>query len=256
VAGSGRLAGRVAVVTGGGKGIGAVYCRALCGEGALVAAADIDGEAAAAHAEKLRAEGAQALGLRVDVSDQASVAAMVDEAVRQFGRLDILVNNAALYTALLPKRPFWERDPAEWDAVLQVNVKGLYLCVHAAFPYLKESGHGRIINISSGTVFLGTTGFLHYVTSKAAVVGFTRALAREVGEFNITVNALAPGLTASETALTKQTMDELEAPLQVRAIKRVQAPDDLVGTLLFLASDDSAFVTGQTLLVDGGAGMH
>lgn len=253
---AGRLAGRTVLVTGGGKGIGAVYGQALAREGARVVAADIDGDGAERQAARLRAAGGEALGLTVDTSDAASVEAMVQAAVQQFGGLDVLVNNAALYTALLPKRPFWELDEAEWDRVLQVNVKGLWLCARAALPHLKASGRGRIINISSGTVMAGSTGFLHYVSSKAAVIGMTRAMAKEIGDFNITVNAIAPGLTASETGKQVQTAEELAVPVARRALKRVQVPEDLVGTVVFLASDDAAFISGQTLLVDGGASFN
>lgn len=250
------LTGRVAVVTGGGKGIGAHYVRALALAGARVAAADVDCAAAAATAQRLESEGCDVLGVEVDVADPRSVDQMVSQVVERYGRLDILVNNAALYTALLPKRSFHEIEPDDWDRVLSVNVKGLFLCARAAFPHLRDSGHGRIINISSGTVFSGSPGFLHYVSSKGAVIAFTRSLAREVGEFGITVNAIAPGLTASETASALYPPGEIEARAQSRAIKRVQVPEDLVGTVVFLASDQSAFITGQTLVVDGGNVMH
>lgn len=253
---TGRLTGRVAVVTGGGKGIGAVYTDALVREGARVVAADIDGQAAEAQAARLRAEGADALGMVVDTADAASVEAMVRATVDRFGALDILVNNAALYTALLPKRPFWELDEATWDRVLQVNVKGLWLCARAALPHLRASGHGRIINISSGTVMAGSPGFLHYVSSKAAVIGMTRAMAKELGDFEITVNAIAPGLTASETGKAVQSIEELSAPLARRALKRVQVPEDLTGAVIYLASDEAAFVTGQTLVIDGGVSFN
>lgn len=247
-----RLVGRVAIVTGGGKGIGAHYCRALSSAGAAVGVADIDVQAAEATAEDIKANGSQAIAMQVDVADPESVTRMVRQVVDHFGRLDILVNNAALYTAVLPKRPFYELAPEDWDRVLAVNVKGLFLCSKAAFPHLRASGHGRIINISSSTAFSGTTGFLHYVSSKGAVIAFTRALAREVGEYGITVNAIAPGLTASATAVAVQDPSEFEARAESRAIKRVEVPQDLVGTLVFLASDDAAFITGQTLVVDGG----
>jgi NAD(P)-dependent dehydrogenase (short-subunit alcohol dehydrogenase family) len=181
---------------------------------------------------------------------------MIARTVERFGRLDVLVNNAALYAALMPKRPFEELEPADWDRVLAVNVKGLFLCARAALPHLRASGQGRIINISSGTVFSGSPGFLHYVTSKGAVVAFTRALAREVGRHGITVNAIAPGLTASETALAAYPPGEMEERAASRAIKRVQVPEDLVGAVVFLASDAAAFITGQTLVVDGGNAMH
>ncbi|HEY7065340.1 MAG TPA: SDR family oxidoreductase [Chloroflexota bacterium] len=252
----GRLAGRVALVTGGGKGIGAHYVQGLARAGARVAAADIDAAAAEETARRLSAEGAEVIGLRVDTSDAASVTQMVDEVARRLGRLDVLVNNAALYAALMPKRAFHELEPEDWDRVLAVNVKGLFLCARAAFSHLRDSGHGRIINISSGTVFSGSPGFLHYVTSKGAVVAFTRALAREIGEYNITCNAIAPGLTASETAVAAYPEGAFEARAKDRAIARVQVPQDLVGAVVFLASDAAAFITGQTLVVDGGNAMH
>ncbi|MBI4493369.1 MAG: glucose 1-dehydrogenase [Chloroflexi bacterium] len=251
-----RLAGRVAVVTGGGKGIGVHYVQGLARAGARVAAADIDGAAAEGVAARLRAEGADALGLTVDVSDAQSVDRMVRQVVERFGRLDVLVNNAALFTALFPQRPFYELDPAAWDRALAVNVKGLFLCARAAYPHLRASGHGRIINITSDTVFSGMPNFLHYVTTKGAVIAFTRALAREVGQDGITVNALAPGLTASDSAASVYPAELFETRAQNRAIKRVEVPEDLVGTIVFLASDEAAFITGQTLVVNGGYTMH
>ncbi len=251
-----RLAGRVALVTGGGKGIGAHYVRGLAQAGASVAAADIDEAAAGDTAARLSAEGCAVAGLHVDVADPDSVQRAVDSTVERFGRLDVLVNNAALFTVLMPRRAFHELEPADWDRVLAVNVKGLFLCARAAYPHLRAGGHGRIISISSGTVFSGTPGFLHYVTSKGAVIAFTRALAREVGADGITVNAIAPGLTASETALTVYPEDAFEARAKDRAIARVQVPEDLVGAVVFLASDAAAFITGQTLVVDGGSALH
>jgi 3-oxoacyl-[acyl-carrier protein] reductase len=251
-----RLQGRVALVTGGGKGIGAHYVRGLARAGARVAAADIDLAAAEETAQRLSAEGAEVIGLPVDVADPDSVQLMVAQTVERFGRLDVLVNNAALYAVLMPKRPFQELEPADWDRVLSVNVKGLFLCARAAFPHLRQSGHGRIINISSGTVFSGSTGFLHYVTSKGAVIAFTRALAKEIGEHGITVNAIAPGLTASETAMATYPEGAFEARAKDRAIARVQVPEDLVGAVVFLATDEAAFITGQTLVVDGGSAFN
>jgi 3-oxoacyl-[acyl-carrier protein] reductase len=251
-----RLKGRVAIVTGGGKGIGAHYVRALAASGARVAAADIDEAAAQETARKLSAEGADVLPIKVDVSSPESVEQMIQTVVQRYGGIDILVNNAALYAQLMPKRPFFEITPEDWDRVQAVNVKSLFLCAKAAFPYLRDSGRGRVINISSGTVFSGQVGFLHYVTSKGAVVAFTRSLARETGQYNMTVNAIAPGLTASETAVAAYPAGEIESRAASRAIKRVQVPEDLVGAVVFLATDEAAFITGQTLVVDGGNVMH
>jgi NAD(P)-dependent dehydrogenase (short-subunit alcohol dehydrogenase family) len=250
------LSGRVALVTGGGKGIGAHYVRALAEQGAKVAAADIDQAAAEATAARLSSEGAEVIGLWIDVTDELSVERAVVETVSRFGRLDILVNNAALYSVLMPKRRFWEETAEAWNQVLTVNLTGQFLCAKAAFPHLRESGHGRIINISSGTVFTGSTGFLHYVTSKGGIVAFTRALAKDIGEFGITVNAIAPGLTASETAMAAYPEGEIAARATSRAIKRTEVPEDLVGAVCFLASDAAAFITGQTLVVDGGNAVH
>jgi 3-oxoacyl-[acyl-carrier protein] reductase len=247
-----RLKDRVAIVTGGGKGIGPAYVQGLARAGARVAAADVDGAAAEAVAMRLCAEGLDVLGLQVDVSSAESVQRMVDRVVERFGGVDVLVNNAALFTALFPHRPFHELTEESWDRVLAVNVKGLWLCVRAAHPYLKRSGRGRVINISSDTAFSGVPGFLHYVSSKGAVIAFTRALAREVGDDGVTVNALAPGLTASETATQAYSTEWFETRAQQRALRRIQVPDDLVGAVVFLASDDAAFITGQTLVVNGG----
>src|SRR5262249_25874604 len=178
------------------------------------------------------------------------------EVAERFGRIDVLVNNAALAAALMPRRSFLELDPAVWDRVMAVNVKGMFLCARATFPHLRDSGRGRIINISSGTVFNGSPGMLHYVTSKGGVIAFTRALARELGEYGITVNAIPPGLTASEPIAAAAAPGELEARAAARAFKRIQVPEDLVGTVVFLASDAAAFMTGQTIVVDGGAVMN
>jgi NAD(P)-dependent dehydrogenase (short-subunit alcohol dehydrogenase family) len=252
----GRLSGRVAVVTGGGQGIGAAYALGLAREGARVALADVNADAANAQAQRLAANGYEALGVWVDVADEASVESMIRAVAERFGGIDILVNNAGIFASLMPKRSFAEIRAADWDLVMQINARGPFLCARAALPYLKASGRGRIINVSSGTVLSGTPGFLHYVSSKGAIVAFTRALAREVGEFNITVNTVAPGLTASDGALSSYSTEELEAPAKLRAIKRVQVPEDLVGAVVFLASDEAAFMTGQMLVVDGGLALH
>jgi 3-oxoacyl-[acyl-carrier protein] reductase len=181
---------------------------------------------------------------------------MAQTALQRYGRIDVLVNNAGLYTAI-KKKPFSEISEEEWDRVMAVNVKGLFLCVQAVYPAMKKQEKGEIINISSGTIFSGTPNFVHYVTSKAGVIGFTRALAREVGPDNICVNAITPGLTISgpqqEDVLTPE---QLQDRRRRRSFQRDQYPHDLVGTMIFVCSDDSDFITGQTINVDGGTNMY
>jgi len=250
-----RMKNKVAIVTGGAQGIGATYARALAAEGADVAIADVlDGSAVAAEIE---AGGQRALYIKTDVTDQDQARAMAETVQERFGRIDVLVNNAAIY-ASLQMRPFDQIDLDEWDKVMAVNVRGPFVCARAVAPMMKARNYGRIINISSGTPFKGTPGLLHYVTSKGAILTLTRGLARELGEFGIAVNTLAPGLVLSEGVIANEAMrDTLTAPvLASRALKRDQMPDDLIGPLLFLASDDSAFMTGETVVVDGGSVMH
>jgi NAD(P)-dependent dehydrogenase (short-subunit alcohol dehydrogenase family) len=247
------LDGSVAVVTGGAVGIGAVYVEGMARAGASVLATDIDDEAAVALAKRLQADGLQVESMRMDVTDPAQIDEAFRFADKRFGGVDILVNNAALFTTLLPMRPFTEIESEEWARVMKVNVEAPFLCAKAALPYLRRSGRGRIINISSTTALTGAPTMLHYITSKGAVIALTRALAREVGGDAITVNSIAPGLTSSPTALSTVDAERFDAAAATRALKRHQQPEDLVGTLLFLASEASAFVTGQTHVVDGGA---
>ena len=250
-----RLEGNVAIVTGGAQGIGAAYARALAAEGARIVIADVlDGTAVA---QAIEAEGGQAISVWTDVSDEASTQAMVDAAVKRFGRVDILVNNAAIY-AYLSLKSFEKIDIAEWDKVMAVNVRGPFICARAVVPVMRENGYGRIVNISSGTPFKGTPNLMHYVTSKGAILALTRALAREVGGDGICVNTLAPGLVLSEGVIENADMrDALTAPvLASRAIKRDQMPEDLIAPLIFLSSTDCAFMTGETVVVDGGSVMH
>jgi NAD(P)-dependent dehydrogenase (short-subunit alcohol dehydrogenase family) len=242
-----RLGGKVAIVTGGARHIGAAYCRKLAAEGAAVVIADVlDGEGVV---KEIAATGGQAIALKVDVSREEDTARMAAEAVRVFSRIDILVNNAAIFINL-QRHPFYEISAEEWDRVSAVNIKGPFLCAKAVFPQMKQQRSGKIINISSSTVFAGTPLFLHYVASKAALVGMTRSLAREVGEFGICVNAIAPGLVQHEGQNAPREFTEFQ--LKARSLKRLQTPEDLLGVLVYLASSDSDFVTGQTLLIDGG----
>ena len=250
----GRLDGRVAIVTGAGRGIGVHYAKALAEEGAKVCCSDILDTQNTVNI--IKQAGGEAIGNRCDVTDPEAVRAMVAETVDAFGKVDIMVTNAAIF-ADLPQRSFLEIPEDEWDRVMAVNTRGVFSCVKAVVPEMKKNGYGKIINIASGTVFKGTPMMLHYVSSKGAMVAFTRSLSRELGEHNICVNALAPGLTMSEkVAGDKQWTDIKDANAQTRAMKRDEVPEDLIGTLLYLSSTDSDFVTGQTIVVDGGSAMH
>ncbi len=252
-----RLEGKVAIVTGGGHGIGAAYCRRFAREGAKVVVADIDEQAAQQVAAEIKAEGGEALGLKVDVASFASAKEMADKTVEVFGRIDVLVNNAAIFATIPISREGFEKiSEEEWDRVMEVNVKGVWQCCKAVVPYMRRQKSGSIINISSGTAVGKASGRIHYVASKAAVIGISRTLANEVGEDNIRVNTLAPGSTLSEANPTPEIIRMREAAIEARAIKRVQTPEDLVGAAVFLASDESAFVTGQILNIDGGITMY
>jgi 3-oxoacyl-[acyl-carrier protein] reductase len=251
-----RLKEKVAIVTGGGVGIGKAYADGLAKEGAKVVVADIQEAEAKKVAADIRQTGGDALAVHVDVTNPEMTQAMADFTLKQYGRIDVLVNNAGLYSAL-KKKHFTEIDPDEWDRVMAVNVKGLFLCVKAVYPTMKQQRKGKIINISSGTILGGTPLFLHYVSSKAGVIGFTRALAREVGADNICVNAVMPGLTISGSNQEGvMTPEQLADRRKRRCFQRDQYPADLVGTVIFLASDDSDFMTGQSISVDGGMNMH
>jgi 3-oxoacyl-[acyl-carrier protein] reductase len=245
-----RLKDKVAIVTGGGIGLGRAYCKALAAEGAKVVVADIQDDAAKAVAKEVGG-----VAVRVDVTSPEQTQAMAAKALDAYGAIDILVNNAGMYSSIT-KRPFTEIPLDEWDRCMAVNVKGVFLCCRAVHPQMKRQRGGKIINISSGTVLGGTPMFLHYVTSKAGVIGFTRSLAREVGGDGINVNAITPGLTIADENQKKMLSEEYLAPRrQARAIKRDQYPQDLVGSVVFLASADSDFITGQTINVDGGTWM-
>jgi NAD(P)-dependent dehydrogenase (short-subunit alcohol dehydrogenase family) len=246
-----RLAGRVAIVTGGARHIGARYCLRLAEEGAAVVVADIlDGTSVA---RQIESAGGKAMALTVDVSREEDTNRMAAEAVKRFGRIDVLVNNAAIFINI-QRHPFYEISAEEWDGVSAVNIKGPFLCSKAVFAQMKEQRSGKIINISSSTAFWGTPNFLHYVASKAALIGMTRSLAREVGEYGICVNAIAPGLVEHEGQNAPKALTELQ--LKERSIKRLQTPEDLLGTLIFMASPDSDFMTGQTIVLDGGSVMY
>jgi len=249
------FSGRSVLITGGGKGIGKVYVEEFAKAGARVAAADIDMAAAENVGAALTKANLQAFGLGVDIADESSVKAAVAAVLDRYSSIDVLINNASLMSTL-PRRSFMEIPIEEWDRVMAVNLRGMFLCCRAVFPTMKAKGRGKIVNISSSRVWEGTPNRLHYTTSKAGVIGFTRALAREVGEFGITVNALTPGMTQSETQVASSSGNYLATRIAGRAIERVQVPADLVGAVMFLSSPASDFMTGQTVNVDGGKSMH
>jgi len=247
------LDGQVVIVTGAAGGIGRAYCRGLAAEGAHLVVADlVDGSEVVAEAEEM---GTKAIALKVDVSDGDSTEAMAAATVDAFGRIDALVNNAAFYITIT-QGPMEEIDPDEWDKCFEVNVKGSWLCAKAVAPTMRAQKSGKIVNIASMTVNDGTPGFLHYVASKAAIWGLTRSLARELGDDGIAVNTLTPDYIPHDQAYAAKQphVDGLIAAR--RAFKRTQVPDDMVGTLLYLVSPWSDFVTGQNIWVNGGSGFH
>lgn len=254
---SNRLAGKVAIVTGAGHGIGLAYARRLASEGASVVIAEIDGDAAEKAAKELTSNGFSALATSTNVIEPKSLEEMTSKTLEKFGRIDILVNNAAIFSTIpMSRSPFDEIEIQEWDAMMAVNVKGAWLASRAVTPTMKNQMSGKIINISSGTALKGSASRIHYVTSKAAILGFTKTLAREVGPFNINVNCVAPGSTLSEQNPDEEILAFRKSGANDRAIKRVENPEDLVGAVAFFASPDSDFITGQTLVVDGGSFMH
>ena len=255
----GRLDGQVIIVTGGAQGIGKAYCEGLANEGAKIVVADLNAEAAGAFVRALGEDGKDAMAVTVDVSNPDDAERMARETLARFGRIDGLVNNAAIYQRPgLFLGPIHQIEPAEWDRVMAVNLRGIFLCCRAVVSHMKEQGSGKIINISSSTVAQGTPNFAHYVTSKAGVIGFTRSVAREMGEYGINVNAIAPGYTLS---MDDEDVDDSvkatdQRSINNRALARSEKPEDLVGTVIFLCSSDSDFITGQTMAVDGGNTMR
>lgn len=249
-----QLQNRVAIVTGGARGIGQAYCVGLGRAGAKVVVADVLDPSETVT--QVKTAGSDALGVTVDVASFASVQSMVGKALEAFKKIDILVNNAALM-ANLRMGPFHQIPEEEWDQVMAVNVKGLWHCIKAVTPSMSQQRYGKIINISSTTVLMGVPGLLHYVTSKGAVFAMTRALSRELGPLGIRINTIMPGLTQSQAiknmmAVTPQLEDMSKQLAAQAALGREQYPADLVGTVLFLASEDSDFITGQNITVDGG----
>jgi NAD(P)-dependent dehydrogenase (short-subunit alcohol dehydrogenase family) len=250
----GKLEGQAAIVTGGAKGIGRHYCLALADEGAQVMVADIvDGAVVAREIVAKHGQGA-ADSMQFDVSDEASVKRLVDRTIERFGKINLLVNNAALF-ASLEYTSLVDIDAALWDKVMAVNVRGPFLMAKHVVPHMRQRKSGNIINIGSGTARKGIPRLLHYVSSKGAITSMTRAMSRELGDDNIRVNTLAPGLIMSDSVLESGTHSDaiVNTVVQSRALKRDAYPEDLLGALLFLASKDSEFITGQVIAVDGGS---
>ena len=252
-----RLRNKVAIITGAAHGIGKAYAQRFAEEGAHVVIADIDQTAGRALAKSLVDSGFSALARSTDVRIFGNVEGLMRETADRFGRIDILLNNAAIYvTQKLWKGPIEELAIEEWDRVLEVNLKGVFLCSKAVIPIMKRQKSGKIINIASGTFFSGSGNMPHYTTAKGGVVALTRVMARQLGPWNINVNCMTPGSTMSEESVTDDVLKRRESSVDKRCFKRVETPADIVGTALFLATSDSDFVTGQLLVVEGGGIMH
>jgi pyridoxal 4-dehydrogenase len=246
------LAGQVALVTGAARGLGYAAARRLAAGGAKVAVLDRDGDALAAAAEALAAEGLDVLSHTVDVTDEEGVRAAVASVLEAEGRIDVLVNNAGIY----PHRPFEELTYEEWRRVLSVNLDGLFLCTRAVYPSMRERGYGRIINVSSATFFIGYPGLSAYVASKGGIIGFTRALASEAGPHGVTVNAVTPGLIATEGVLGGEEAGLFDEIVPEQALPRRGEPEDIAECIAYLAGPAAGFITGQTINVDGGHRFH
>jgi 3-oxoacyl-[acyl-carrier protein] reductase len=247
------LEGRTAFVTGAGGGLGEGICSSLAAAGAAVVCADIDRERAERIAAKVAQGGGRSLAVQVDIADRASVGDAVGRVIAELGGVDVLVNNAAIY----PRRAWTEITEEEWDRVLAVNLKGYFHCSRACYPSMKDRGRGHIVNVSSITFQIGFPMLLDYVSSKGAIVGFTRSLAREVGPDGITVNAIAPGAFPTDAEKIHPNPDEYNQwVLDQQSIKRRGTPADIGNLVVFLSSDASSFVTGQTVVIDGGWTMH
>lgn len=246
-----ELSGKVAIVTGGARGIGRAYCLGLASRGCQVAVADLS--SGTAVVDEIRGAGGSAMSVETDVSDHNSVERMAIAVHERLGRIDFLINNAGHFRYASRGLPFEDIEVAEWDRSFAVNVRGTWLSSRAVVPYMKSLGSGRIVNVSSQVVWRGTPGFLQYVAAKSAIIGLTRSLATELGEFNIGVNAVAPDWIPHDLEYAVAHPEIDERIVSRRAFKRTQVPEDMVGIVLFLVGPGSGFITGQTFLVNGGS---
>jgi 3-oxoacyl-[acyl-carrier protein] reductase len=242
---------RVVVITGAAQGLGRAYALRFAALGYRLALLDLNGDALAKVAEWITQAHGECLAITADIGDVQSVQAAAQQIDARFGRADVLVNNAAIFSKL-KMRPFEEIPLDEWNRVLHVNITGSFLMARAIVPLMRRHGWGRLINVSSAAALMGRPNYLHYTTSKAAVIGMTRSMARELGPEGITVNAVLPGATDTEVARETVTPAQKAALIAMRSIPREENVDDVTGVVLFLAGEDSRFVTGQSLSVDGG----
>jgi NAD(P)-dependent dehydrogenase (short-subunit alcohol dehydrogenase family) len=246
-----RLEQRIAIVTGAGQGIGRAIALGLAREGVKVAIADVNEGSANTVKNEIEASGGRALAIRTDVSNEKSVQAMVEKSLKEFLRVDILVNNAGIF----PTSPVEEMSEEDWDRVIGTNLVGAFLCARAVVPEFLEQGSGRIISVTSGRAFQGAKNGAHYAASKAGIIGFSKSLALELAPHGITVNVICPGITDTAQPRGHQTEEQIYAQAQRIPLGRIGQPEDLVGPAVFLASDAAAFITGQTILVNGGSIM-
>ena len=249
------LEGRVVIITGGGQGIGRGYAHHFAAQGAIPIIAELNGDNAVSVQREIKEKGFEALAIQTDVASMESVTTMVNQVIEKFGRIDILINNAAVFSRIT-MAPFWELPLDEWDSAMNVNVTGSYYCARAVVPTMRKAKWGRIVNVTSGTVQLGSANYLHYITSKSAVIGMTRSMARELGASNITVNTFWPGITKTEVNRPSATDEVFEMFTQRQCLPRMTTIDDLAKPMLFLCSEEAAYMTGQIFEPDGGLSFN
>jgi 3-oxoacyl-[acyl-carrier protein] reductase len=252
-----RLKDKVAIITGGGQGLGRAYALRFCKEGAKVVIPEINFENAKKVEQEIIDMGGEALAIKTDVSSEEDTAAMAEKTMEKFGKIDVLINNASIYMGL-ENKPLENISVDEWDRSFAVNVKGSWLSIRAVGPYMKKGGGGSIINVSSGTWLVGIPLLLNYATTKAAILGMTRCVCREYGDFNIRINAITPGFVTTDASVTMKGLPPgiFDVIATQTALGRNQNEDDVVGTAVFLASEDAAFISGQNIVVDGGWALY